>query len=405
MKSVGQRIVISLIVLLGVAGSLGWLIFERLDEQKVTPGPGSGASKAVPVEVASVRRGPMELRRAFSGALAARAQFVVAPKVNGRVERLNVNLADTVTRGQIVAALDNAEYVQAVAQARADLEVAKANLAEAGSVLEIAIRELERIDKLQERGITSGSQLDIAKANQLAKKAQLEVTAALVNRAESALEIANIRLGYTKVTAGWSGGNEQRIVAERYVDEGETVSANAPLLRIIELDPITAVIFVTEQDYARLRTGQPAVLTTDAFPAKQFQGYIERIAPVFRQATRQARVELTIANKELLLKPGMFIQATVVLDQIHDTTNIPEQALTVRDEQNGVFVVNADGQSVTWRKVNVGIREGGRVQVDGEGVSGRVVTLGQQLLADGSAITIAAESSTGFVSRKQIEHQ
>jgi RND family efflux transporter MFP subunit len=405
MKSVGQRIVISLIVLLGVAGSLGWLIFERLDEQKVTPGPGGGASKAVPVEVASVRRGSMELRRAFSGALEARAQFVVAPKVNGRVERLNVNLADTVTRGQIVAELDNAEYVQAVAQARADLEVTKANLAEAKSVLEISIRELERIDKLRGRGITSESQFDIAKANQLAKKAQLEVAAALVNRAESALEIANIRLGYTKVTAGWSDGNEQRIVAERYVDEGETVSANAPLLRIVELDPITAVIFVTEQDYARLRTGQPAVLTTDAFPAKQFQGYIERIAPVFRQATRQARVELTIANKGLLLKPGMFIQATVVLDRIHDTTNIPEQALTVRDEQNGVFVVNADGQSVAWRKVKVGIREGGRVQVDGEGVSGRVVILGQQLLDDGSAITIAAESSTGFVSGKQIEHQ
>ena len=183
------------------------------------------------------------------------------------------------------------------------------------------------------------------------------------------------------------------------------IQRNTTPFNKVELDPITAVIFVTEQVYARLRTGQPTVLTTDAFPAKQFQGHIERIAPVFRHATRQARVELTIANKGLLLKPGMFIQATVVLDQIHDTTNIPEQALTVRDEQNGVFVVNADGQSVAWRKVKVGIREGGRVQVDGEGVSGRVVTLGQQLLADGSAITIAAESSTGFVSGKQIEHQ
>ena len=102
-------------------------------------------------------------------------------------------------------------------------------------------------------------------------------------RAEASLETANIRLGYTRITAGWSGGDDQRVVAERYVDEGETVSANTPLLRIVELDPITGVIFVTERDYARLQPGQEVLLlTTDAYPGEDFQGRIERIAPVFR---------------------------------------------------------------------------------------------------------------------------
>ena len=182
-------------------------------------------------------------------------------------------------------------------------------------------------------------------------------------------------------------------MAERYVDEGETVAANAPLLRIVEIDPVTAVVFVTERDYALLSTHQPAVLSTDAFPGKRFAGRIERIAPIFREATRQARVELTVANRELLLKPGMFIRATVVLSRVEDATYVPEQALTLRNGESGVFVVSADGRSVTWRNVKTGIRDAGRVQVSGEDVSGKVVVLGQHLLEDGSAITIAEEAA------------
>ncbi len=398
MSLVGGKFSISLVVSLLIAAALGWFLFEQLDGQNRAPVRGKRPVKAVPVEVAPVQRGPMKLERTFSGALQAKAQFVVAPKISGRIERIYVNLADTVERGQVVAELDNDEYVQTVAQARANLEVAKANVGGAKSALEIATRELERTQRLRERGIASESQFDIAQAKHLDKKSQLEVTKALVNRAESALRSANIRLGYTKVTAGWSDASEQRIVAERYVDEGETVSANAPLLRIVEIDPVIAVVFVTERDYALLSTNQPAVLRTDAYPRQRFEGRIVRIAPIFREATRQARVELTVANKELLLKPGMFIRASVVLDQVDDATHVPEQALTTRDGQNGIFVVNADGRSVAWRKVEAGIRDSGRVQVSGEGVSGKVVTLGQHLLKDGSAIIIADEADAVPVS-------
>ena len=89
----------------------------------------------------------------------------------------------------------------------------------------------------------------------------------------------------------------------------------------------------------------------------------------------------------------MFIRATVVLDRATEATIVPEKALTTRDDRIGVFVVNEDGRSVVWREVRVGIREGNRVQVEGEGLTGRVVTLGQQLVHDGAAITIAAEQS------------
>ena len=391
MKPVNRRTIVLPLLLVAAAG-LGWALFRQLQSPGVAGKEGVRKQPA-PVEVGPILRGPIELRRTYSGTLEARAEFVVAPKVSGRVERLTVNLADTVKRDQVVAELDNDEYVQEVAQAKADLEVARANLSEAKSALEIADRDLERIRTLRGRGVASESQLDAGRANHLTKQAQVEVAKAQVTKAESSLETANIRLRYTKVRASWTGGSDNRVVAERFANEGGTVSANAPLLLIVELDPITGVMSVTEKDYVRMRTGQIGTLTTDAYPGETFEGRIDRIAPVFRQATRQARVELTIRNAEHKLKPGMFIRVTVVLDRMTEATIVPEKALTTRDNRTGVFVVSEDGKSVSWRDVTVGIRDGDRVQVDGKGLSGRVVTLGQQLVDDGSPITIPATES------------
>jgi RND family efflux transporter MFP subunit len=365
---------------------LGWAVLDRLEDRPDRGG--TRKASAVPVEAVPVRHGPIVLEREFSGELEALSEFVVAPKVGGRVERVLVHLADTVTRGRVVAELDNDEYVQAVAQAEAELAVARANLSEARSALETAGREFERTESLVKRGIASRSEFDAARQDQLAREAQLRVRKAEVSKAEALLETANIRLGYTQVTAGWSGGDEQRVVAERYVDEGQTVAANTPLLLIVELHPIVAVVYVTEEDYARLKPGQVVELSTDAYPGERFSGRIHRIAPVFRTTTRQSRIEMIVDNPEHRLKPGMFIRARVVLARVPDAVLVPEQALTTRNDREGVFVVREDGRSVAWREVDTGIREDGWVQVEGEGLSGRVVTLGQQLVSDGSPITI-----------------
>lgn len=366
--------------------AVGALVYSRLG------GPQGGgkkrASGPAPVEVAAIEHGALEERRAFSGALEATAEFVVAPKVAGRVKSLAVDLADTVRRGQVVATLDDDEYVQAVAQARADLAVAQANLAQASSAAEIAEREFARVRTLRKRGVASDAQLDEAKANQLAKQGNLAVARAQLTRAQAALEAANIRLGYTRVAADWAGGGDARVVAQRFVDEGETVAANAPLLSIVELQPITGVIHVAERDYARLRPGQAVSLTTDAYPGERFAGRISRIAPVFQKTTRQARVELVVDNPDQRLRPGMFIQAQVVLARRAEAVIVPEEALVERGQSTGVFVVGPAGRTALWREVRVGIRQGGRVQITGQGLEGRVITLGQQLVSDGGAVTI-----------------
>jgi RND family efflux transporter MFP subunit len=369
-------------------GGLAWLILAGIGGP-ASEGPGSrGPSDPVPVEVVPVARGPIELRRTFSGTLEAPAQIVVAPKIGGRVERMNVDMADPIERGQVVAVLDNDEYEQAVTQARAELAVARAMHVEAASSLEIAERELDRMQTLREKGVASESQLDVARADHLTRQAAVEVANANVTRAEAALESARIRLGYTTVSATWSGGDDHRIVAERFVDEGDTVSASSPLLSIVELDPILAVVFVTERDYGRLQIGQPVALTTDAFPGETFEGSVTRIAPVFRETSRQARVELSVANPEHRLKPGMFVRVVAILDRADDATIVPIESLTRRDGVDVVFVVDADGRHARLRAVEVGIEHGDRVQVTGTGIEGHVVTLGQQMLDDGSPISL-----------------
>jgi len=352
--------------------------------------PGRPGEKiwTAPVETAPIERGPMELRRTFSGSLASNAEFLVAPKVSGRVEHLAVDIGDPVLRKQKVARLDNDEYIQAVAQAEADLAVADADLTGAENARDIAKRELDRMETLKNRGVSSASQVDAARAAWLAAKARVETAQARVLKARAQVETARIRLGYTTVFADWTGGSDTRFMAEKFVTEGDTVSANTPLVSIVELDPLMAVFFVTEKDYGRLDIGQPAILATDAFPDRSFQGHLARIAPVFKTQTRQARVEVQVPNPSLDLKPGMFVRVTVVLEQVADALMVPETALVTRNSQTGIFVVTPDHEKVTWHPVVTGIRQNHQVQIQGAQVSGLVVTLGHQLLDHGSRIRI-----------------
>jgi RND family efflux transporter MFP subunit len=386
---------ILLVAALGGAAALGWLVYQRVQERETGSATGEKVEPPAPVEVAAIERGPLTLRRTFSGSLEATESFVVAAKVGGRLKKMDVHLTDTVKRGSTVAWLDDDEYQQNLAQAKAELEVAKANVVEAESSLEIADRAFERTKALETRGVESESQLDLAIAEQLSKKARFAVTKAHVTRAEAAVKAEDVRLSYTRVVADWPGEDEFRVVGDRYVDEGETVTANTPLLTIIRLDPILGVVYVPERDYARLEPGQAITLRADAYPGEPFEGKIKRIASVFRQNTRQARVELSLANPQQRLKPGMFARVTIELAKVEDATIVPIAALTKRNEKTGVFLVDQKGEVAVWREVEVGIREGDRVQVTADGLTGRVVTLGQQLIDDGSPITIPDDAPIG----------
>lgn len=398
---------LALVLLVLAVVALAVLVARRLMADSGATARG-GATPAA-VEVGPIRIGSIEERRVFSGTLEARARVSIAPKVAGTVVSLPVDLGDVITRGQVIARIDAAEFEQAVAQAEAELEVARASLTEAQNGAEIAQREFERITILHERGVASDSQLDVARASRLAADSSEAVTRAQVARAEAAAQSARIRLGYTVIEASWDNGAEHRVVASRHAEAGDTIGANTPILTIVELDPIRAIFFATERDYSRIGIGQPVTIRTDAAPNRTFDGSVSRIAPVFDAGSRQARIEVTAPNSRLDLKPGMFARIEVILDNADNATIIPYDALTRRDGQDVVFLVVTsqsadDGKEVSaalshtvrMLPVTTGLRNGPIIQVDSEELransNARVVTVGQQLLTDGSPILIPGDT-------------
>ncbi|MGW8194823.1 MAG: efflux RND transporter periplasmic adaptor subunit [Desulforhopalus sp.] len=328
----------------------------------------------IPVEVAEVRVGPLSFHRTFSGTIDPFAQVTVAPKVSGSVKRLYVDTADSVFRGQVVVDMDAAEFEQEVLEAEARVAVAEANRVEAKSRLDIAQRELARAKALNDRGIASESSYDTAQAQFLTSQAAVKVAEANVKREEALLRATRIRLGYTRVRAEWQQGDDQRIVAERFVNEGSTVAANTPLISVVEID-----------------LGQQAMILADAFPEKSFIGTVSRISPVFRESSRQARIELEVVNSEQLLKPGMFVRCVIELYRAEKAVSVPETAVTKRDNQLGVFKIAEDGTSVQWETIRRGFASDGQVQLLGPEISGKVVTLGQQFITDGAKVRIVSQ--------------
>lgn len=386
-------------LLLGSIGGLAWLRSGSGDE-----GGRRGGGAAAAVEVAVVETGRLEGRRAYSATLEARALVTIAPKVSGTVTRLPLYIGDVVQRGQVIARLEDAEFVQAAAQAEAEMEVARAQRSEAESAAEIAARDLKRTEDLHTREIASDSQLDQARAVELTARSAVAVAGAQVERARAARQAAEVRLGYATIRADWEGGDGERVIARRFAEEGDTVGANTPLLSVVELDPITAVFFATQRDYGRLAVGQPVRITADAFAGEAWTGEIERIAPVFDEASRQARIEVRVPNDGRRLKPGMFVRVEVVLEVAEGATIVPEVAISQRDGRDVVFVVDEAAMTVARVPVRLGVVEGGRVQIvgaGGENLAGRrIVTLGQQLVGDGAAITIPGDAPQSGVATR-----
>jgi RND family efflux transporter MFP subunit len=349
----------------------------------------------VAVEVTPVRRTTIRDIGQFTGSLKPRAYFVIAPKVSGRLERLHVDIGDAVKRGQLIAELDDEEYAQRAEEARAGVTLARAGLEEARSSAAVARRELERIQALRKKKISSESELDATRARFEAEDAKSKVAQALIEQKEAALKAAEIRLSYTKIRTSWKAGADARYVGERFVDEGALLAAGSPVVSILEISSLTAVIHVTERDYSRVRVAQETDLTSDALPGRSFKGKIARVAPLLKESSREACVEIEISNPDLALKPGMFVRASIQFASRAEATVVPVAALAKRDERKGVFVVDEAESIARFVPVEVGIVERDLAEVLKPELSGLVVTVGQHLLEDGSKVRLPGASSGG----------
>ncbi|MBN2345905.1 MAG: efflux RND transporter periplasmic adaptor subunit [Candidatus Aminicenantes bacterium] len=375
-----------------VAVFLAWKVYQKMRSGAGGFGPGG---VAVAVEVAPITRGSLRDLGSYTGTLTAKSLVRVSAKIAGRLNRLRVDIGDSVRSGQLLAVLEDDEYRQQVIQAEADLRVARANLEEARSSLTMAERNLERASALHQSGIQSDAQLDQVTAAFESQKARFHVAEAQVANREAALESARVRLSYTRIAATWERGRPVRYVGERFADEGVLLAANSPILSVIELQPITAVIHVTDREYFRLKVGQEAAISSSAFPGKEFSGRIVRIAPLLQEASRQARVEIEVDNPEHLLKPGMFVGVQIEFARRSSATIVPFNALAKRNERQGVFLADLEKMTARFLPVRTGVIEGNRVEIlEPAGISGHVVVLGHYLLETEGRI-ILPEANAG----------
>ena len=384
-----------LIFVFVVGALLVWYGMDYYKKNNTTekrPGGRGGAKQVVvAVETGNIIKGDMQDEGIFSGSIQPKSKFQVAPKTSGRIKKVNFDIGDTIKNGDIVAELDDEEFILAVEQAEAALEIAKANYNESGELLEISRRELERVKTMRKQKVASEVEVENASADFKTRSAKHMVNKSSLRQAEASLAQAKLKLAYTKVDASWSFGTNDRFVSERLLDEGAMITANTPIISVIDITNLTVVIDVVERDYFKIKQGMEVNVFPTALPNATFTARVTRIAPMLDEVSRQARIELNLKNTNFELKPGMFITANVIYGTHKDTTIVPIEALVMRKEKEGVFIVDETNKVAKFVPVECGYRSPTQVEICYPEISGRVITLGQHLLEDGMAIRIPSD--------------
>ncbi|MDR1045106.1 MAG: efflux RND transporter periplasmic adaptor subunit [Candidatus Adiutrix sp.] len=345
----------------------------------------SPAQRAIYVELGQARFGQIREVGLYYGSLTAAQKFSVAARVGGQLKRLMMDIGDQVESGQVLANLDDDEYRLARDKAAHGVQLAEAQYAEAEANLRLAQSDMNRQSNLADKRIVTQSDFENAENKLRQAEARLLVAESQLRGAQSQLADATLRLSYTRVSATWPEGG-RRWIGERLVDEGDLITPNSPLLSVVSLNPLLVVVEVIEKDYPKIQVGQVAELRTEAWPGEIFKGRVLRVAPVLSAASRQARVELEVANTDLRLKPGMFTEVIFIFKEIQNVWSVPQDVPFRRQDGFVIFVADPDTQTVKMRPVNLGLVEDGRVELVGSPpIDGPVIFLGQHLLEDGQS--------------------
>jgi membrane fusion protein, multidrug efflux system len=279
------------------------------------------------------------------GAIAAipNEDVKVSALVAGRVNSVTVSEGDTVRQGQVIAQLDRQPLEDQRRQAAAAVEQAKAQV-------ENARANLQRNQQLFERGIASGKEVEDAKAQMAAAQSALDTANAALNTAERNVERASVR----SPIAGQ--------VVKRMVSVGEQVDGTAaqPIAEIANLDRVELAANVPSTHIARIKVGQPAPVTTDAYAGRRFAGSVLAIAPAVDAATNAALVRIRVPNPDHALKVGMFAEAHVTLES-HEGLVVPPAALVRTADSTVVYVVA--GEIAQRTTVKVGLERPDAVEI------------------------------------------
>jgi len=292
----------------------------------------------ISAETATVARTTLTEELAVRGTVAAvpNEDVKVSALVAGRVNAVSVAEGDSVRQGQVIAELDRQPMDDQRRQAAAAAEQAKAQL-------ENARLNLQRNQQMFERGIAAGKEVEDARAQMAAAQAAVDTASAALNTADRNVERAAVR----SPIAGQ--------VVKRMVSVGEQVDGTAaqPIVEIANLDRVELAANVPSEYLSRIKTGQAATLTSDAFPGRTFAGSVLAIAPAIDAATNAGLVRIRIANADRSLKVGMFAECRVALGDRPNVLTVPPSAIVKNDEGAAVYVLSGDTAQRTAVKVGL----------------------------------------------------
>ncbi len=317
------------------------------------PGGGEEPAAAVPVEVKAVERRSVAAYIQTNGALEAENDVRIMSRVDGTVVELAAEEGQRVRRGQLLARIDPRE-------ARAQVQIAEVALREAD-------RAYERAKSTFEARLISQADYDQALAAR--------------ESAEATLADRRLQLSFTSIEAPFDA-----VVVDRMIKQADHVTPNQELFRIADFDPLLCKIQVPEKELPRLRSGQPAYLTVEAWPGERFPARVLRLSPAVDATTGTVRVTLEVEARERL-RPGMLASVFLEVDRREGALTIPKSALSRESLGDTVYVVN--GEVAARRAVKLGYEEQDAVEVlSGLAEGDRVIVVGQDGLSEGTPVRI-----------------
>lgn len=291
------------------------------------------------------------------------AQVKVGPRVSGKLEHLYVKVGDKVEKGQVLAVVEQKDLQANVSRMESQVKDAEATLAYQQA-------NFQRISKLYAEGVVSIDAFDAAKKSLDSAESQLK-------SAKAQLEYSKIQLSYATITAPISG-----TIGSVSTQEGETVAASlsAPtFVTILDLSRLEVDAYVDEVDIGRIKVGNNASFTVDAFPDKNWKAKVEAIYPdatIKDNVVYYATILSIEDNYEGFLRPQMTASVTIHLDTLSGVLAIPSRAVK---RENGVpYVFVKEGEKSIKRQISIGRESGDLIEVKGGLSLGDKVLVQQQ---------------------------
>jgi HlyD family secretion protein len=287
-------------------------------------------------KVATARR-DIVVSASASGAIEPVLTVDVKSKASGEIIEMRVETGDDVRSGQLLARVDPRQPRNQLAQAEANLVVARAQL-------ENARAQLGRADTLYKTQSITEAEYETARLAHANANAQ-------VVKAAADLDLAKDRMDDTQVRAPIRGTIIQKSVELGTVISSPTsdVGGGTVLFRMANLDTVQVRTLVDETDVGKVQPGLPATITVDAYPSRPFEGAVLKIEPqaTVNQNVTMFPVLIRIANPGHLLKPGMNTEVEIHVGRRENVLAIPYGALrTQRDVASAAQVLGLDPAQV-----------------------------------------------------------